>query len=462
MKTLNIICFSVIIFFIFSGINGQVVQPAGGTPKNFVLPEVKTLTLENGFVVTLIPYGNLPKVTVRLVVRAGNLNEAQEELQLADLMGSLMKEGTTTLSGQEIAEKSAAMGGTVDVSVGVETTSVTGDVLSEFGPELVRLISDIVMNPSFPASEIERIKNNMKRDLSIQKSQPGLLAFELFRKVLYPDHPFGRVFPEDKEIDSYTIDKVKGFYAENFGAARSHIYVAGKFDEPAIEKSIREAFKDWKRGPETLINVPKPSKTHMVYIIDRPAAPQSVLNIGLPVINPSDKDFMALSVTNDLLGGAYISRITMNIRENKGYTYSPYSEVSVRYHDAYWMQYAEVGTETTAPALKEIFFEINRLKDEPVQADELAGIKNYIAGIFVLRNSSRGGIISQLAYLDLHGLDKSFLTNYVTNVQAVTSEDIQRVMKTYLNTDQMTIVIAGDKAKIEKEVAAYAPVFKQK
>jgi zinc protease len=462
MKTLNKIYCSLIILFLFSGMNGQVVRPAGGTPKNFVLPEVKTLTLDNGLAVTLIPYGDLPKVTVRLIVRAGNLNEAKDELNLADLMGSMMKEGTSNLSGQQIAEKSAAMGGTVDVGVGVETTSVSGDVLSEFGPELVKLIADIVMNPSFPTSEIDRLKNDMKRNLSIQKSQPGSLAFELFRKVLYPDHPFGRVFPEDKEIDTFTIEKVKGFYDNNFGAARSHIYVAGKFDEAAVEKSITEAFKSWKKGPEILINIPKPSKTNMVYIIDRPGAPQSVLNIGLPVINPSDKDFMALSVTNDLLGGAYISRITMNIRENKGYTYSPYSEVSVRYHDAYWMQYAEVGTETTAPALKEIFFEINRLKNEPIPADELSGIKNYIAGIFVLRNSSRGGIISQLAYLDLHGLDKSFLTNYVSNVQAVTQDDIQRVMKTYLNPEEMTIVIAGDKAKIEKGVGTFAPVFKEK
>jgi zinc protease len=462
MKTIIKIYCSLFVLFLFTGLNAQVVQPAGGTPKNFTLPEVKTMKLDNGLAITLIPYGNLPKVTVQLIVRAGNLNEAKEELMLADLMGSLMKEGTSTLSGQQIAEKSAAMGGTVTVSVGLQTTAVSGDVLSEFGPDLVKLISDIVMNPSFPATEIDRLKNDMKRDLSIQKSQPSSLAFELFRKVLYPDHPYGRIFAEDKDIDSYDIEKVKTFYSNNFGALRSHIYVAGKFDEAAVEKSIKEAFSGWKKGPETLINIPKPSKTHMIYIIDRPGAPQSVINIGLPVINPSDKDFMALSVTNDLLGGAYISRITMNIRENKGYTYSPYSEVSVRYHDAYWMQYAEVGTETTAPSLKEIFFEINRMINEPVPAEELAGIKNYIAGIFVLSNSSRGGIISQLSYLDLHGLDKSFLTNYVSNVQAITSEDIQRIMKTYLNPAEMTIVIAGDRAKIEKEVAAYGPVFKKK
>jgi zinc protease len=460
MKTSIKILSTIILLFLFTGLNAQVEQPQGGTPKNFVLPEVKSFKLDNGFSVTLIPYGNLPKVTVQLVIRAGNLNEAKEDLLLADLMGSLMKEGTTSLSGLQIAELSASMGGSVNVSTGVETTSIGGDVLSEFGPDMVKLISDIAMNPSFPESEIDRLKNDMKRNLSIQKSQPGNLAFELFRKVLYPDHPFGRIFPEEKGIDSFTIEKVKGFYSDNFGATRSHIYIAGKFDEATVEKSVRDAFGSWKKGPDVLINIPAPSKSHKVYIADRPGAPQSVLNIGLPVINPSDKDFIALTVTDNLLGGAFISRITRNIRENKGYTYSPSSEVSVRYHDAYWMQYAEVGTETTAPALKEIFYEINRLASEPVPADELAGIKNYMAGIFVLRNSSRGGLIGQLAYLDLHGLDKSFLTNYVSNIQAITAEDVQRMMKTYLNPEEMTIVIAGDKKKIEKDVAAFGPLNK--
>lgn len=460
MKTSVKILYTLVLLFLFTGLNAQVEQPKGGTPKNFVLPEVTSFKLENGLSVTLIPYGNLPKVTVQLIVRAGNLNEAKEDLLLADLMGSLMKEGTATLSGQQIAEKSASMGGSVDVSIGAETTFISGDVLSEFGPDMVKLISDIAMNPSFPASEIERLKNDMKRNLSIQKSQPGQLAFELFRKVLYPEHPFGRVFPLEKDIDSFSVDKIKDFYNNNFGAARSHIYIAGKFDEPTVEKAVREAFGSWKKGSDPLINVPSPSKSHKVFIVDRPGAPQSVLNIGLPVINPSDKDFMALTVTNNLLGGAFISRITMNIRENKGYTYSPYSEVSVRYHDAYWMQYAEVGTETTAPALKEIFYEINRLMNDPVPAEELAGIKNYLAGIFVLVNSSRAGLISQLAYLDLHGLDKNFLTNYVTNIQSVTSDDIQRMMKTYLNPEEMTIVIAGDKKKIEKDVAVFGPLSK--
>ena len=326
--------------FLSTGMKAQTEQPLPGNPKNFVLPEIKTFKLDNGLSVTLVPYGQLPKVTVNLIIRAGNLNEGEDELLLADLMASLMKEGTTSLSGQEIAERSASMGGVINISVNPETTSISADVLSESGLALIDLMSDIVMNPVFPSSEIGRLKNDLKRDINLRKSQPENLAFELFRKVLYPGHPFGRMFPDDDDIDSYTIEKIKAFFNDNYGARRAHIYVAGKFDESEVEKSIRKSFGSWKDGPEILINVPEPLKTHKVYIIDRPGAPQSVLNIGLPVISPSDKDYIALSVTNSLLGGSFISRITKNIRENKGYSYSPRSSVSSRYHDAYWMQHA--------------------------------------------------------------------------------------------------------------------------
>jgi len=460
MKTLIRLYFLLLAIFLFTGLNAQVEQPEPGTPKDFVLPEVKTFKLENGLSVTLVPYGQLPKVTVNLIIRAGNLNEAKNELLLADLMASLMKEGTSTLSGQEIAERSAAMGGAINISVNPETTNVSGDVLSEFCPSLIDLMSDIIMNPVFPSSEIERLKNDLKRSINIQKSQPENLAFELFRKVLYPDHPFGRIYPDDKDIDSYTVEKVKTFFNDNYGAKRSHIYVAGKFDETEVENSIRKAFIRWKQGPEILIDVPEPVRTHKVFIVDRPGAPQSVLNIGLPVISPSDRDYVALSVTNSLLGGSFISRITKNIRENKGYSYSPRSSISSRFKDAYWMQFAEVGTETTIPAIREILYEIDRLRNEPVTAEELTGIKNYVGGIFVLMNSSRGGIINQLAFLELHGLDKSYLTNYISNVQAITADDIQRIMKTYLNPEELLIVIAGDRAKLEKDVAAFGPVSK--
>ncbi len=438
---------------------GQTVQiPKGGTPKGFTLPQTNSFRLDNGLSVTLVPYGNLPKVSVRLVIRSGNLNEAADQVWLADLTGNYLKEGTSSRTSEQISEEAAAMGGSVDVVTGIELTSVSGDVLSEFAPELIDLIADIALNPSFPDSEADRLKNDMLRDLNIQLTQPSNIAFALFSRVLYPDHPYGRVFPDQTIIKSFDTDKVRSFYNENFGAVRSHIYVSGVFDEKLVEKAIRESFGEWKKGAEPLINIPVTKVKNSIFITDRPGSPQAVLNIGLPVIDPSKEDYMALLLTNSLLGGSFTSRITMNIREDKGYTYSPYSQVSARYRTAYWMQYAEVATESTAPALKEIFYEIDRLRNEPVTSEELEGIKNYMSGIFVLQNSTRQGIIGQLVFLDLHGLDISFLTNYISNIQAVTIEDVQNIMNKYLKKSDMTIVVVGDKKKIEKSLAPFGSI----
>lgn len=433
-------------------------MPAPGEPKNFTVPEATTFKLDNGLSVTLVPFGNIPKATVSLVIRSGNLNDPENETWLSDFTGNMMKEGTLTRTGQQIADDAASLGGSLNVSTGVETTSVSGDVLSEFTPDMVRLIADVTMNPSFPDSETARLRNDMLRDLSIRKSQPANIAFELFSKVLFPGHPFGRLFPDESVVKGFSAEKAKDFYKNNFGAVRSHIYVAGVFDVKKVEDAIKEAFKTWAKGNEPVINIPSRTKTHKIYFADRPGAPQSVIDIGMPVVDPSDKEYIPLVLTNSLLGGSFTSRITMNIREDKGYTYSPYSRVLTRYRTGLWMQFAEVQTDVTAPALKEIMYEIKRLTDEPVSEKELQGVKNYLSGIFVLSNSTTTGIISQLAFLDLHGLDISWLNSYVSRIRAVSVQDVQNTMKKFFNPDDMTIVIAGDRKKIGKEITKYGEI----
>jgi zinc protease len=432
--------------------------PAGGTPKPFTLPRKETFTLKNGTQVTLVPYGSIPKVTVSAVVLAGNINESAEQVWLADLTGELLKEGTTTRSGEAIAQEAARMGGSLSVSVTSDQTAITADVLSESGPELVSLIADVLQRPALPASELERLKTNFIRNLSIQRSQPGYIAQERFSKLLYGEHPYGRVFPTEEMIKNFSIADVQKFYKDNFGAARTRIYVAGRFDAAAMRRQITQAFGTWARGTSPVENIPKTVSVRKIHLIDRPGAPQSTLYLGLPVVDPSHKDFVALSVTNSLLGGSFASRITSNIREQKGYTYSPNSSISTHYRDAYWVQVADVTTAVTGPSLKEIFYEIDRLQKEPPPEAELQGIKNYRAGLFTVQNSSRAGIIGQLAFLDLHKLPDTYLTNFVQNVLAVTPQDVQRMARQYLKSEQMAIVVVGDKAQVAKQLADYGEV----
>jgi predicted Zn-dependent peptidase len=433
--------------------------PQGGTPKPFVLPKTERLTLKNGMRVTLVPYGSVPKVTVTAVVRAGNLNEQPNQVWLADLMGRMLKEGTSSRTGEQIAREAAEMGGQVNVLVAMDTTSVSGDVLSQHGSRLVALLADVLRNPQFPASELKRHQTDMLRQVSIAKSQPGPIANELFRRILYPNHPYGRLYPTPEMISGYRIEDVRKFYADNFGAGRTHLYVAGRFDAAEMRRAITSAFEPWAAGTPVYTNIPKPKAVGEIHLVDRPNTPQATLYVGLPVVDPSHPDYIPFVVTNSLLGGSFGSRITSNIREAKGYTYSPISQLSSRYRDAYWVEIADVTTDVTGPALKEIVYEIDRLRKEAPPEAELQGIKNYLAGIFVLQNSSRAGVIAQLASADLHGHPPDYLSTYVQRIMAVTPRDVQRIAQQYLAPDKMAVVVVGDRAKVEPQLAPFGKVI---
>lgn len=429
--------------------------PKGGEPKDFELPEKNTLTLENGLQGTLVPFGSLPKVTVAIVVQTGNVHEKPDEIWLADLTGDLMKEGTQHLNAFDISKKIAGMGGELSIQVTPNTTRISGSVLSEFGPGLVALLADILKNPAFPASEIERLKTDLKRELNVQLASPQAQAFAKFSSLIYPEHAYGRVFPTEAMIDSYTVEKVRNFYENNFGALRTHVFVAGKFDGQAMEEAIRSSLQELKKGPEATIPVPQASAKSEVVIIDRPEAPQSTIYLGLRAPDPSEPDYLEFVSMNTLLGGSFASRITSNIREDKGYTYSPQSTISERFRTAYWAEIADVTTEFTGASLQEIAKEIEKLKNEPPSATELEGFQNYQAGIFVLQNSSPEGIIGQLAFMELHDLDERYLTERVERIYSVTPETISEMTRKYLDIDKMTLVIVGDKAVINEQIESF-------
>jgi len=224
----------------------------------------------------------------------------------------------------------------------------------------------------------------------------------------------------------------------------------------ATRAAIETGFAEWKQGPDVLINLPEPATGKVVVdVVDRPGASQSNIMLGLPTVAPGHDDWIPLQITNSLLGGSFSSRITSNIREDKGYTYSPFSQVSSRYQAAYWVQSAAVTTDVTGPALQEIVNEIDNLQENPPPAEELDGIKNYAAGIFVLQNSTRGGIIGMLSYLELQELPDTYLTDYVSNVYEITPEQVSGIAATYLREDDMTLAVIGDRSQISEQVAPF-------
>ncbi len=432
--------------------------PPGGPPRDFRIPTKETFSLDNGLEVTMVPYGAVPKVSVQLVVRTGDIDEAADEVWLASLTGDMMQEGTATRSSEQLARDVASMGGQLSINVGTDRTFISTEVLSDFGKDAVALIADVARNAALPEGELERLKADRLRQLSIQLSQAQPVALEEFRRRMYPEHPYGRVFPTDEMLQAYTLGQVRGFYERNFGAVRSHLYVSGQFDGAELREAIRAAFSGWAAGTPPIENIPEPTVGRAIYLIDRPGAPQSTIYMGLPVPDPSDDEYVPQLVTNTLLGGSFSSRITRNIREDKGYTYSPRSQVSTRYRDGYWLQTADVTTAVTGPALEEIFSEIDRLQREPPPEEELRGIQNFLAGIFVLQNSSRSAIIGQLAFLDLHGLSDEYLIGYMNRIYSVTPEEVQRIAQEYLRDEDMLLVVVGDGSQIADQLSAFGEV----
>src|SRR5688572_16776423 len=183
--------------------------PKPGTPRDFKVPEPKRFTLDNGLQVALVQWGTMPKARVTLTMRTGNGFEKADEVWLADLTGDLIREGTTTRSAAQISEEAARMGGSLSLSVGGDTTTIGGDVLSEYGQRMVELVADVARNPKFPESELDRLKANLLRTLAVALSQPQQLAAQRFRAVMYGDHPYGRIFPTESLIKGYTLEQIR-------------------------------------------------------------------------------------------------------------------------------------------------------------------------------------------------------------------------------------------------------------
>ncbi|WP_310396927.1 pitrilysin family protein [Hymenobacter sp.] len=429
--------------------------PVGGKPRDFALPAKEEFTLANGLRARLVPYGQVPKVTMMVAIQAGNVHEAATEVAVADLLGKLLQEGTATMPATQLAEKMARMGGTLSISVGADQTTLWASCLSEYAPELATLLADVVQHPALPAAELPRLKTDLKRQMTLARAQPGVQARQKFTGALYGGHPYGRGLPTDAQLDALTLEQVQAFYKAQYGGQRTSVYVAGRFEAPALRQAITAAWAAFPPGPAPLIDVAKPVTKGEVLTQDRPNAPQSTIVVGLPAVDPSSPDYIRLRVMNSLLGGSFGSRITRNIREDKGYTYSPYSYIETHYRTANWTQNADVTTADTYNSLREIMYEVERLQKTPPSVDELKGIQNFEGGMFVLRNSSPGGIISQLNSLDFHGLPETFLTEQVKNINAVTPQQISETARKYVRPEAMTIVVVGDKKLVDPQLKKF-------
>jgi predicted Zn-dependent peptidase len=295
----------------------------------------------------------------------------------------------------------------------------------------------------------------MGRRLAVALSQPGTLADAALARTIYgPDHPYGRTIPGQAQLAGYTLDDVRGFYAGQIGAKRAHLYIAGRFDPAAARAAVAKAFGGWAAGPDVQKLAAPHKPGPQVILIDRPGSPQTTLRLSFDApLAGSDAD-IPQRVTNSLLGGAFSSRITTNIRETRGYTYSPGSDVDFGPTDALWTFNADVTTNVTGAALGEVFKEIRRMQTEPVGAEEAKGIKTYMAGLFAITNSTSGAVLGTLATRDVLGLPADWTDTYVPAVLAVSPEQMMASAKADYPVGKLVLVVVGDLKTVEPQLKA--------
>lgn len=427
-------------------------KPTLGSIRPFTPNGREQFSLDNGMQVSMFELGSAPLVYLRLVIQTQPSADASLswiEKYVAEYMG----EGTTDLEADLFAEAFAAIGGQLHIFADDTSTNFSATVPSEFMVEALNLISMAVLRPEFPESEAQRLQTNLLRELDLSKDQPQVNAAEGFRKTLYgSSHPFGRLLPRRENLLDFTPEMAAGYSKAHHVSNSAHLYIGGQFDRSLVEGTVEKNFASWVQGYSSSSSLSAASPSHRTVLFDRPGAEQSTIYWGLPISHPGDASWIGLEVLNALLGGSFHSRITLNIREDKGYTYSPRSMMTARAEDGIWLQVADVTTDVTAPALSEIFKEIMSVRETAPTTDELEAIKQYMIGSFVREMSESGSRMGHFMFSDRHNLPDSEDALYIDRVQDILPEDLRMLAEQFIDPNRMTLSVVGDAQKIKDEL----------
>jgi zinc protease len=374
------------------------------------------------------------------------------------MMSSLMTEGTARRNSRQIAEEVERFGATIAVGSSSDFTTVAASSLSVYADEILDLMADVTLHPSFPQNEVDLARENTKQLLIQQRAQPTFLASERLSQVVFGKHPYSRLSPTPEMLDLMTRDGLVKFRETTYIPNNAVFMVVGDVDREAIIARIEELFGDWKPGALPNLNLPALPKRNArsVYVVDRPGSAQSNIVIANEGITRTSADYFPMLLMHTILGANASSRLFMNLREEKGYTYGAYSNLDARRLAGTFRASAEVRTPVTGASLHEFFYELGRIRDEAVTAEELKNAKSYLAGVFPIRIETQDGLIDQLVSIRMYDLPPDYLETYREQVNAVTAADIQRVAQSYVTPDSAAIVIVGDAAAIGEQVKPYA------
>ncbi|HWL40097.1 MAG TPA: pitrilysin family protein [Gemmatimonadaceae bacterium] len=435
--------------------------PKGTAPPRFSLPQIQRRTLVNGLDVLVVEHHELPVVTLNLVVKSGSASDPAGRAGLANAVASLLDEGTATRSAIDISEQLAAIGAQLSTAAAWDATTLTLTALTRHSDAALRIFSDVLLNPAFADAEVERFRTSRLTALAQRRDDATAISGVVYPAILYgAEHPYGRPSQGDEaSTRALSAADVRSFYAANFLPNNATLIVVGDVRPDDVVAKLEQSLAGWKAGVVAPVKVdpPSPRAGSAIYIVDRPGAAQSVINIGHVGVARSSPDYFPLLVLNNLLGGQFMSRVNLNLRENKGYTYGARTSFDYRRGAGPFAATAGVQTAVTRESVAEFLKELRGIRGAiPVTEEELANAKRGLTLGFPRSFETPAQIAARLADVALYGLPPDYFDNYVANIERVTVADISRVANAAIDPSRLAILVVGDRKVIEPALRTFA------
>src|SRR6185503_10085768 len=434
------------------------VPTPGETPVLRVPTWTKT-QLPNGATLIVSERHNLPLVSFTITFVGGsNQFETAGKRGVASLTTSMMSEGTTTKTGDQLSDALQLLGTNLNSFISGEEGSIGFVSTSKNFDATLAILADMMLNSTFPAEALDRLRARTLVNLTQAKDQPTIVGSQVFAKILYGGaHPYGQRMTE-ASAKAITRDDIVAFQKAYFQPARAIITVVGDVSAAKIKSSIEKGLAAWAKGGEKpSFDYPKlpELQTAKIYLVDKPGSAQSVVNIGLPGPPRNTPDYFALQVLNQILGGQFQSRLNANIREQKGYSYGVNSGFNYGKGPGAFRAGGSIFVDKTDAALIEFFKEFNGIVGEkPITDEEITTAKESLIQALPARFTSVTSIGGSITSLTVQGLPDDYYQMYAKNVSAVTKEDLLRVAKQYIDLKHLAIVIVGDRAVVEAKLKA--------
>jgi predicted Zn-dependent peptidase len=421
-------------------------------------PTVKTLQLDNGLTVWLVAREGFPKVAMALAARGGLASDPKERPGLAELLAKSLTQGTKTRSARQVAEQFQAAGGDLSAHAGQDAIFVSTSVLAEKFSQVLPVLVDVTTGASFPDAEVKIAKKNVSNSLQAREAEPSFLANRALAKVLFADNPYSVIAPTQPSIEQTTPEDLRREFARRFQPKQAVLVIVGSFDPAQAESALQQSFQAWKpQGANSVAEVPKSAvnPAHAAFLVARAGSVQTTLRVGAPGPLRSAEDYEAAELANTIYGGMFGSRLVLNIREDKGYTYSPFAALRTYRAAGFFATQADVRNAVTGATLNEINYELNRMTTTTPSDIEMTQAKRYLVGNEAIGLQSGSGLAGELASLWVDGLPPDNIARESEKIEKSTPADVTTAARKYFPATHSVVVAVGEQKVVHEELQPF-------